>query len=113
MSLLSLPKSIEAENTLIGLVFKDPSLVWNPAKTLKAPDFSDETNQKIWSAILILIEEGKPLDEILIQEKIRESNFKIELETLNKYTENLPLNPNIDEYIEIIKTKSISRQRAK
>lgn len=113
MTLISLPKSIEAENVLIGLILKDNSLYWEAVKYLKPKDFYVEQNQKVWAAFHILADEGDPLDPVLAIEKIQASGFKIKLEDFEIYNQGLPATPKINEYIKLIREKSVQRQKAK
>lgn len=111
---LTLPASPETENTLIGLVFGANSLIWRIVETLKFTDFYVDNNQKIIEAMISLADLGKPIDYLTVQEQIKTKHSKIiEKATLATYLDHLPDNPQIEEYIEIVYSRSIERQKAK
>jgi replicative DNA helicase len=64
------PANIEAEVALIGSLLIDPEAVWNIKPIVRASDFYDHRNGKIYAAMLAVSERGDPVDVITVSNQI-------------------------------------------
>ena len=64
------PHSIQAEQCVVGGVFRDNRAWPDAASLLEAGDFYQQAHQIIFRAISSLAEEGSPLDVVTVAEKL-------------------------------------------
>lgn len=109
----SLPAALDCERVVLGAVLLDNDAWQQVEERLHPDDFSVDSHQRIGRAMKRLREAGSAIDIITL------SNYFIaqkELEAvggisyLASLTEGLPLRPVIDDYIRILKDKSVLRR---
>ncbi len=108
-----LPASIEAERTILGAILLDPMAYNDAAEKLRSDDFSLDSHRRIYARINDLVDQGRAVDMITLMEELRRHK---ELEAIGgpayiaSLTENLPRRLSIEEYVRIVKDKSLLRQ---
>lgn len=110
---LSTPYDIEAEQAILGLVIIDNTLIADVSKIINCKTFYGESHQHIFKAITELVEEGKPVDEILIGDKLKELG-KLEeiggMAYLADIENCAPISGNIVYYAHVIKEHFVMRE---
>jgi replicative DNA helicase len=108
-----LPASVEAERTILGAILLDNAAYSEAAERLIADDFSLDSHRRIYSRMGELIDANRAVDIITLSEEL--DRLK-ELESIGNrayifsLTENLPRRLSIEDYVRIVKDKSILRQ---
>lgn len=108
-----LPASVEAERTILGAILLDNVAYSEAAERLIADDFSLDSHRRIFARMGALIDSNRAVDIITLSEELDRQK---ELETIGNraylfsLTENLPRRLSIEDYIRIVKDKSILRQ---
>ncbi|MCB0308528.1 MAG: replicative DNA helicase, partial [Bdellovibrionales bacterium] len=106
------PQNIEAEQSVLGAVLLDNDVAHDVAEILLEEDFYREAHQKIFKAILALVEKGEPADLVTITNELKSKN---DLERIGGATylaqlvEAVPTAANVLYYTKIVKDKSILR----
>jgi replicative DNA helicase len=109
----SLPSNIDAEKTILGAILLDNHAHAEAAEKLEPEDFFLDSHRRIFLRMGELIDSGRAVDIVTLSEELRK--FK-ELESvggvayLAGLTEGLPRRPVIEEYIRIVKDKSLLRR---
>ncbi len=108
-----LPASIDAERSILGAILLDPMAYNDASERLVADDFSLDSHRRIYTRVTGLVDVGRAVDLITL---IEELDRHKELEAIGgrpylfSLTENLPRRMNIEEYVRIVKDKSLLRQ---
>ena len=108
-----MPSNIDAEKTILGAILLDNHAHAEAAEKLEPEDFFLDSHRRIFQRMGELVDGSRAVDIVTLSEELRK--FK-ELETvggvayLAGLTEGLPRRPVIDEYIFIVKDKSIKRR---
>jgi replicative DNA helicase len=108
-----LPANIDAEKTILGAILLDNQALSEAEEKLVADDFSLDSHRRIYIRMTELGGEGRAVDLVTLANEL--SKYK-EIESvggvsyLASLTEGLPRRPVIDEYIRIVKDKSLLRQ---
>ena len=108
-----LPANIDAEKTILGAILLDNAAHAEAAEKLEADDFSLDSHQRIFLRMTELIDSQRAVDIVTLANEL--ARYK-EIETvggvayLASLTEGLPLRPVIEEYIRIVKDKSLLRR---
>ncbi|SEG61667.1 replicative DNA helicase [Bryocella elongata] len=109
----TLPASIQTEITVLGAMMLDGVAITDATAKLRADDFALDSHQRIYRAILELVEQGQAVDFITLINALSRTK---ELDAVGGQsylaflTEGIPRNPNIESYVQIIKDKSLLRQ---
>jgi len=109
----TLPASIQTEITVLGAMMLDGVAITDATAKLRADDFALDSHQRIYRAILELVEQGAAVDFITLINALSRTK---ELDAVGGQsylaflTEGIPRNPNIESYVQIIKDKSLLRQ---
>lgn len=109
-----LPANIDAEKTLLGATLLD-NTAWEEIRQggLHGTDFFLDSHRRIAKAIAALIKNGHAVDMVTLGNEL---NARKELEAVGgmsylfSLTEGLPRRPAIDDYVKIVKDKSVLRQ---
>ncbi|MEK0371167.1 MAG: replicative DNA helicase [Nitrosopumilus sp.] len=104
---------IEAEQAVLGSIFFENSIIDEVIEKLKPENFYKIEHNKIFAAMLEINDEGKPIDEILIGDKLRSKNQLEEAGGFSYIGGLVDCSPeigNVSEYISIVYNKSISRE---
>lgn len=108
-----LPANIDAEKTILGAILLDNAAHSETAEKLEADDFSLDSHRRIYTRMSELIDAQRPVDIVTLANEL--ARYK-EVEAvggvayLASLTEGLPRRPVIEEYIRIVKDKSLLRK---
>ncbi|UWZ84709.1 replicative DNA helicase [Occallatibacter riparius] len=108
-----LPAAVDAEKTILGAILLDNHAHSEAAEKLEADDFSLDSHKRIYQRMGDLLAEQRPVDIVTLANEL--AKFK-EIEAvggvayLASLTEGLPRRPVIEEYIKIVKDKSLLRR---
>ncbi len=108
-----LPASIDAEKTILGAILLDNAAHSEAAEKLAAEDFSLDSHQRIFSRMSELMDEQRAVDIVTLSHqlaKYKEVEAVGGVAYLASLTEGLPRRPVIEEYIRIVKDKSLLRR---
>ena len=108
-----LPASVHTERVILGAMMSDPVAVTDASAKLLADDFSLDSHRRIYSAMLELSELGHAIDLFTIL-SVLERRKEVEAiggqSYLSSLYENLPRHLAVENYVQIVKDKSILRQ---
>jgi replicative DNA helicase len=108
-----LPANIDAEKTILGAILLDNSAHSEAAERLEADDFSLDSHKRIFLRMTELMNEQRAVDIVTLSNEL--ARYK-EIESvggvayLASLTEGLPVRPVIEDYIRIVKDKSLLRK---
>ena len=108
-----LPANIDAEKTILGAILLDNAAHSEASERLEADDFSLDSHRRIFLRMSELMNEHRAVDIVTLANEL--SRYK-EIEAvggvayLASLTEGLPLRPVIEDYIRIVKDKSLLRK---
>ena len=108
-----LPANVDAEKTILGAILLDNAAHAEAAEKIEAEDFSLDSHRRIFERMTDLINAQKAVDIVTLANEL--SRLK-EIESIGgvaylaSLTEGLPRRPVIEEYIRIVKDKSLLRK---
>jgi replicative DNA helicase len=108
-----LPANIDAEKTILGAILLDNASHAEAAEKLTAEDFSLDSHRRIYQRMSELMDSQRAVDIVTLSNELARTK---EIEAvggvayLASLTEGLPRRPVIDEYIKIVKEKSLLRR---
>lgn len=108
-----LPANLDAERSILGAALLDNLAFNEAAEKLRAEDFSLDSHRRIYSRMAELIDAGRAADIVTLAEEL---SRRKEIEAvggvayLASLTEGLPRRVSIEEYVRIVKDKSLLRQ---
>ncbi len=108
-----MPGSVHTETVILGAMLVDPIAISDATAKLRPEDFSLDSHQRIYRAILDLLAVNHAIDYITVANELKKRQ---ELESIGGraylafVTEGLPRNINIESYVRIVKDKSLLRQ---
>jgi replicative DNA helicase len=108
-----LPASIHTEVAILGAMLLDGVAISDATGKLKAEDFSLDSHQRVYRAMVDLMAKGQGIDLTTIRaelERRRELDSVGGPAYLFYLTEGIPRNFNIESYVQIVKDKSLLRQ---
>lgn len=108
-----MPHSIEAEQSTIGSMLIDRDAVVIASELLTGEDFYSKQYGIIFDAMVELNAEGKPIDLVVLQSKLREKDVPAEVSSLEFMKDLLtvvPTSANIRQYAAIVAEKSTMRR---
>ena len=108
-----LPASIDAEKTILGAILLDNAAHSEAAEKLEADDFSLDSHKRIYLRMSELMDEQRAVDIVTLSHqlaKYKEVEAVGGVAYLASLTEGLPRRPVIEEYIRIVKDKSLLRR---
>ena len=97
-----IPYNAEAEKAVIGGIFLKQNVVEEITSILLPEDFFNAELKKIYSSVLQLHNNNKPIDPIIVLEEDK----SIKEDTFYDVIESIPTAANITEYAHIVKNKS-------
>jgi replicative DNA helicase len=110
------PHSTEAEQSVIGSMIMDKDAIVAASETVTGEDFYERRYGVLFDAMLELFNEGKPVDLITLQNKLKEKDVPPELcslEFISNLITSVPTSANVRYYANIVKEKSTLRQLIK
>lgn len=111
-----LPHSIDAEKSVLGSMMIDPDKISEASEILIGEDFYVKQNQILFESMVELNEVGKPVDEVTLQEKLKEKDVPSELtsmEYVKDILDSTPTAANMKHYAEIVADKAVLRKLIK
>jgi replicative DNA helicase len=108
-----LPASIDAERSILGAILLDNHAYNEASEKLVATDFALDSHQRIFSRIGELMDASRAVDIVTLAEELAKRK---EVESIGgvaylaSLTEGLPRRLSIEEYVRIVKDKSLLRQ---
>lgn len=105
------PHNEEIEKSVLGGILIEKNAIGGVSQFIKSSDFYNDLNGIIYSAMLSLYEERKPIDLITVESQLRKNKVdsKIEPSYLADLVNATPTAANIDEYALILKELSTKR----
>ncbi len=110
------PHSTEAEQSVIGSMIMDKDAIIAASELIAGEDFYEQRYGVLFDAMLELFNEGKPVDLITLQNKLKEKDVPPELcslEFIRDLITSVPTSANVRYYANIVKEKSTLRQLIK
>ena len=111
-----LPHSIEAEQSVIGSMILDRDAILVASEILTSDDFYQSQYGIIFDAMVELCNEGKPVDLITLQNRLKEKELPPDISSM-EYVRDLisavPTSANVKYYANIVSEKAILRRLIK
>ena len=108
-----MPYSKEAEQSVIGAMLMDEKAITTVAEILTPEDFYISAYGKLYQAMTELHDAGKPVDNVVLQEKLKSLNVPPEVSSLEFLTEavaQVQTSANVKHYANIVSEKSTLRK---
>ena len=109
----SLPSSVDAERSVLGAILLDNRLCNQAMELLRPEDFYLEAHRKLYERMMVLSEQGRPIDPLMLGEELRRSG-DFEMVGGGTYIAGLmdaiPRLENIEQYTKMVKGKSTLRR---
>ena len=111
-----LPHSIEAEQSVIGSMILDRDAILVASEILTSDDFYQSQYGIIFDAMVELCNEGKPVDLITLQNRLKEKELPPDISSM-EYVRDLisavPTSANVKYYAKIVSEKAVLRRLIK
>lgn len=111
-----LPHSLEAEKSVIGSMIMDQEAILVASEILHGSDFYQSQYGIIFDTIVELCNEGKPVDLVTLQDRLREKELPAEIsamEYVRELLDSVPTSANIKYYANIVSEKALLRRLIK
>lgn len=111
-----MPHSIEAEQSVIGAMIMDRDAVTVASEMLSVEDFYQKQYGILFESMTELYSEGKPIDLITLQNRLKEKDVPPEvssLEFVRDMITTVPTSANVKYYAEIVSEKAMLRRLIK
>ncbi|HEU4983489.1 MAG TPA: replicative DNA helicase [Acidobacteriaceae bacterium] len=108
-----LPASIESERLILGAIMLDNHAYNEAAEKLRAEDFALDSHQRVFARMADLIDAGRAVDIVTLTEELarrKEVEAIGGVAYLASLIEGLPHRLSIEDYVRIVKDKSLLRQ---
>lgn len=110
------PHSLEAEQSVIGSMIMDKDAIITASEMLSDEDFYNHQYAILFDAMISLFNEGKPVDLITLQNKLKENDIPqeaISLEFIRDIIAAVPTSANVKYYASIVAEKATLRRLIK
>ena len=110
------PHSIEAEQSVIGSMMMDRDAIMTAGEIISGSDFYQTVYGVLFDAMTELFNEGRPVDLVTLQERLKEKNVPPEIssmEYIRELLEAVPTSANVKYYAEIVQEKAVLRRLIK
>lgn len=111
-----LPHSIEAERSVIGAMLMDKDAIITAMEMIRGDDFYDRRYGVMFETMVELYSEGKPVDLVTFQDRLREKDVPPEissLEMIGELVAGVPTSANARQYAGIVREKAVLRRLIK
>ena len=111
-----LPHSIEAEQAVVGSMLMDRDAILTSSEIISGEDFYQTAYGVIFDTVVEIYNEGKPVDLITLQERLKEKDVPAEissLEFVRDLVTAVPTSANVKYYAQIVAEKSMLRRLIK
>ena len=108
-----LPHSIEAEQSVIGSMLMDRDAIITATEIIHSDDFYDRRYGVMFEAMVELYTEGKPVDLVTLQDRLREKDVPPEISSLEFVRDmitKVPTSVNVGTYAKIVSEKAALRR---
>ena len=108
-----LPHSIEAEQSVIGSMLMDRDAVIAASEIITGSDFYQHQYGVMFDAMVELFNEGKPVDLVTLQNRLKEKDVPPEVSSLDFVRDILavvPTSANVKSYAAIVHEKAVLRK---
>ena len=107
------PHSLEAEKSVIGSMIMDREAILVASEILHSSDFYQSQYGIIFDTIVELCNEGKPVDLVTLQDRLREKELPAEISAMEyarELLDSVPTSANIKYYANIVSEKALLRR---
>ncbi len=107
------PRSLEAENFVLGCLLIEPSLVDETINELSSDDFYYPENKHIMRAIETLVKNKQDVEQVTIIGELKRIGVygkEVSLDYVFGLVESLPIVANVEVYVDILQQKSLERK---
>ncbi len=111
-----LPHSIEAEQSVVGAMLMDREAIVVASEIVSPEDFYSKQCGTLFEAMVELNDEGKPVDMVTLQDRLKEKDVPPEvssLEFIRDLITVVPTSANIKYYANIVSDKAVLRRLIK
>lgn len=111
-----LPHSIEAEQSVIGSMLMNREAIITASEMITGADFYQHQHGVMFDAMVELFNEGKPVDLVTLQDRLKEKDVPPEvasLEFVRDIMTSVPTSVNIKSYASIVREKAVMRRLIK
>jgi replicative DNA helicase len=111
-----LPASIDAERSILGAILLENTAYNEASERITHEDFALDSHQRIFARMGELINSGRPVDIVTLTDELgrrKEVDSVGGVAYLFSLTEGLPRRLSIEEYVRIVKDRSLLRQLIK
>lgn len=108
-----LPHSVEAERSVIGSMIMDKDAILTASEILTSDDFYQKQYGIVFDAMIELYNEGKPVDLVTLQERLKEKDVPPEISSfdfIRELTRIEAISANIRYYAGIVRDKAVLRR---
>ena len=108
-----LPHSVEAEQSVIGSMLMDREAIISASEIITADDFYQHQYGVMFEAMVELFNEGKPVDLVTLQNRLKEKDVPPEvssLEFVRDIMATVPTSVNVKSYANIVREKAVLRR---
>lgn len=111
-----LPHSQEAEQSVIGSMIMDKDAIVMASEIIDSSDFYDQQHGILFDTMLELYNEGKPVDLVTLQNRLKEKDVPAQLSSLefiSNVVSSVPTSANVKYYAQIVREKAVLRRLIK
>lgn len=108
-----LPHSVEAEQSVIGAMLMDKEAIVSASEIIIGNDFYQNQYGVMFESMVELYNEGKPVDLITLQNRLKEKDVPPEvssLEFVRDIITTVPTSANVKSYANIVREKAVLRK---
>ena len=117
VNLKTLPQNKEAEQAVLGSILIDQNAMNLVLEEINEDDFYDENHKKIFSSMVDLEKENKPIDILTLYDKLKTKKSLLKevggSSYLSQLVEIVPSSTNVSFYAKSVKEKSVLRSMIK
>ena len=111
-----MPHSVEAEQSVVGAMLMDKDAITTASEIISGQDFYQTSYGVVFDSMVELFNEGKPVDLVTLQERLKEKDVPPEissLEFVRDLVNAVPTSANVKYYAEIVADKAKMRKLIK
>ena len=111
-----LPHSVEAEQSVIGSMLMDREAIIAASEIITGADFYQHQYGVMFESMVELFNEGKPVDLVTLQNRLREKDVPPEVSSLDFVRDimtSVPTSVNVKSYANIVREKAVLRRLIK
>lgn len=111
-----MPHSVEAEQSVVGAMLMDKDAILTASELVSGQDFYQSAYGVIFDSMVELFNEGKPVDLVTLQDRLKEKEVPPEissLEFVRDLVAAVPTSANVKYYAQIVADKSMLRRLIK